>query len=192
MSRTPWFAYKIPPVVERENPSDVYALGWDHDLADSYDGDPTATNPTQFLKWKKVEASGSSHPFAVYLQTNSNGLTQVRVEASSIVYAGIGTYEGISISGLNTLVNPVEGYVTISADVENNAISSAGFTVNWGDDTSARAVWNGNNEQTYLEARIAYLYSINGQWSVRQIVFGNLTAMTGCYDGKPTIVLIQT
>ncbi len=186
MSRTPWVPYKIPPIVERENPSDVYALGWDHDLADSYDGDPTATNPTQFLKWKKVEASRSTHPFAVYLQTNQNGTVQARVESDSIIYTGIGTYSSHNISGLNTFVNAVQGYVTVSASVSNGIVSS-GFSLNWGSSSTNRA------NASYVEARIAYLYSVNGGgWEVIQMVFGNMTTITGCYNGDPIVYLVQT
>jgi hypothetical protein len=108
MSRTPWFAYKIPPIVERENPSDVYALGWDHDLADSYDGDPTATNPTQFLKWKKVEASGGCVGLALYIKPFTSGVPPVTVKQ---VWIGAGTIAGQLPSGFN----PIEGIFIASS-----------------------------------------------------------------------------
>jgi hypothetical protein len=189
-SAAPWVPYKIPPIVERDNPSDMYALGWDHDLADAHP-DPTNTNPSQFLKWKKIE-SRIVHPFAVYLETNQEGVTQAKVELNSSIYTGIGTYSSHNISGLNSLVNATQGYVTVSANVVNNSISG-NFSVNWGSSSTNRVTYNGNSEQTYVEARIAYLYTVSGGgWEVRQIAFGNLTVLTGCYDGKPTICLIQT
>ena len=192
-SSAPWVPYKIPPIVERDNPSDMYALGWDHALADAYPDDPTNTNPSQFLKWKKVESEiNNLHPFAVYLETNQSGVTQAKVELNSSIYTGIGTYSSHGISGLNSFVNATQGYVTVSANVVNNSISED-FSINWGDNSTNRVTYNGNSEQTYVETRIAYLSSLQGGgWEVRQIIFGNLSVLTGCYDGKPTICLIQT
>jgi hypothetical protein len=90
MSRTPWVPYKIPPIVERENPSDVYALGWDQDLADSCAGDPTQTNPTQFLKWEKVLPSGEKLGDILYWNPNSgeNGEWVIlSAPSGSVLYA---------------------------------------------------------------------------------------------------------
>jgi|694.fasta_scaffold17753_13 hypothetical protein len=50
MSRTPWVPYKIPPVVEKENPDDVYALSFSDDAQVV-----PQTNPSKFLEWKKID-----------------------------------------------------------------------------------------------------------------------------------------
>jgi hypothetical protein len=50
MNRTPWVPYKIPPVVERESPNDVYALSF----SDNAQAIPQ-TNPSKFLEWKKID-----------------------------------------------------------------------------------------------------------------------------------------
>jgi hypothetical protein len=57
-AKTSWVPFRIPPVVDRQTPDEVYVLGWNHELADAHP-DPTNTNPTPFLEWKQVTATGS-------------------------------------------------------------------------------------------------------------------------------------
>lgn len=47
-SSAPWIPYKIPPVVSRENPNEVYALSFSDEAV-------TETNPSKFLEWRKID-----------------------------------------------------------------------------------------------------------------------------------------
>lgn len=154
-----------------------------------YTGSPAITETPQTIQSQAAEET--LHPWAIYSSTDSNGDTIVKIELNSRVYKGTGTYDNIAVTGLDSWIPPQEGYVILNGTVLNNEITNLSIT--WGDDGSTeRATFNTNNEQTRVTIRLAYLYQEEESWRIRQDVFGQLTAITTCYDAKPTICFIQT
>jgi hypothetical protein len=156
------------------------------------EGERTLQLPPEDSFFEGGGGGSVAHPWQISKKTE-NDMVYFRVNANSSVFAGVGTFEEVSISGLGLWVGEMDGYVTLHGTVENNQLT--GLEVVWGegDGGEQRAEYDDENRQTLLKTRLGLIYNNeDGALSVRQEAFSNFTAITSCYDGKPTICLIQT
>jgi hypothetical protein len=152
------------------------------------------TNPTtsQVVQPQSNAAKTTSnpHPWQIRLVTNDEEDVFYLVEYNSNLYAGLGSYTNVTVTGLDSEAPVSEGYVVLTGTVVNGACSTA--NVNLEGSFPERIEFN-EDVQTKFSAIIGYLYQDeNDAWTVRQNAFHNFTLFSTCVNGMPAIYPIAT
>lgn len=154
-------------------------------------GERTLTLPPEDSFFEGGGGSSILHPWAIYKKTEDS-VTYFKIELNSRVYSGTGSYDNIAVTGLNAWIGAQEGYILLKGTVVENEVTA--HSIEWGEDGSTpRAEFDGTSkEQTDVTIRLGYAYLDEDNWKIRQDVFGQLTLITTCYDGKPCLCYMQT
>lgn len=133
------------------------------------------------------------HPWKIDIRTNPDNSVDVKVDLNSRVHKGIGTWDQHTVVGLNSWTSFETGYVVVWATIVDGDIEPP-LNIDWAV-TNNRVEADGQNQPTYAEYRIAYLYydtsTDPATPKVLQIAHSNLTVIHGCYNGKPVVSFVQ-
>jgi hypothetical protein len=130
------------------------------------------------------------HPWQILLRLNEDGDPEFKVELNSDLYSGLGTWDEVPITGLNTWIAASTGYITLRGTVSSGVVVGAeiiGPLV----DLPERVVFSGST-QTDFSALLGYLSFQDEQLTVRQISYQNFTLINSCINGNPAIYPIVT
>ena len=140
-----------------------------------------------------ISGEETIHPFKVY-QRSINRKKEVQIESSSKIYKDIESFEGLSISGLNTWTEIKAGYVYVKGTIKNLVPSD--LKIEWGESSLPKRIekedQGGVNIQTSFVLPIAFIYKNKNEFLIRQEASTNYTMIQACIDGVPVVVPIAT
>jgi hypothetical protein len=142
------------------------------------------------IEWNPIEATSSLvHPWKIYLRETDGG-TEFKVELNSRLYSGLGSWNNISVDGLNSWSGVSGGYIILFGVVEDGVCTEA--SIEGPQTTLSDRIDFVDEEQNSFAVQLGFLYQSDDSWQVRQNAFHNFTLINTCVNGIPSIYPMPT
>jgi len=156
-------------------------------------GDRTATLPSEDSYYEAGGGGGApNHPWAVTIRKDTESETyQYKVDYNSTLYKGLGSFDNIAVTGLDSWATASVGYLYLFGVVNFGICTAA--SIQGPEEIPSNRIDFTDDNQTSFSALIAYLYDDgNGGIAVQQRAFHDFTLVDLCVNGGPTIYPIAT
>jgi hypothetical protein len=154
-------------------------------------GERTLTLPPDSAYY--IGGTGPPHPWQILLRTipeTDPPQYEFKVELNSRLYKGLGDWNNVTVSGLNSWSSVSEDqYVVLNGNVDNGECTDA--SIEMVDTLPNRINFEGENQNKF-SVQIGFFFTANDSILVRQNAFHNFTIIDTCIGGKLAIYPLPT